>query len=319
MSLPFSIGSNVRTLEDRVVTPLRGTLGRYSIYRPIFVVAPPRSGSTFLFNCIASAAEVTAFTHREADHIWWRVKPYSGRRALSDYLAPDEVDDDERRRLKASFYVEATRHAAVRGGRFRALPDHLGTRAIRYLDKTISNCFHLQLLIEMFPDAEFVFLVRDPRDNIASMLSGWHEGRFRKRQLDVAISAVERSSVPYWTYPAPPGWMDVVSWPLHEICAWSWKQHILWMLNRPASIRAHWVRYEDITAGPEAMEDLFNRLALSWDSDIEAYARSAPLSRTTVTPPLPGKWRHTRRREIESVLPMIADTAGKIGYDVDSP
>ncbi len=47
----------------------------WRIERPVFVIAPPRSGSTLLFECLAQFRELTAFTDREGTFIWRRVLP----------------------------------------------------------------------------------------------------------------------------------------------------------------------------------------------------------------------------------------------------
>jgi hypothetical protein len=36
-----------------------------------------------------------------------------------------------------------------------------GFKRIRYLDKTITNCFHLRFLNRAFPDAQYIMLLRD--------------------------------------------------------------------------------------------------------------------------------------------------------------
>jgi hypothetical protein len=49
----------------------------------------------------------------------------------------------------------------------RAWADHHGKR--RWGEKTPSNLFYADVILDMFPDAHFIFVVRDPRDGVASM------------------------------------------------------------------------------------------------------------------------------------------------------
>jgi hypothetical protein len=318
--LPPRIRSGLRArlhrAEDRWISPLRARLVSPAIRRPVFVIAPPRSGSTLLFDCLVRAPELTAFTHREAEHIWWRVKPYSSRSALSDALSPAEVDRSQRNLAKVLFYVESTRHTAVREGRRRSLAELLCLRPIRYLDKTISNCFHIQLLGDMFPDAKLVFLVRDPRANISSMIAGWPELRFGKAALTPTVQAAKDASIPHWTYPAPPGWTDVLDWPLHRICAWSWQQHVEAMLDGIDQVDARLLHFETTLTGEadHELRDLFTWLDLSWTPDVQRFLDASPVSRTAVSPPAPEKWRQ-HEGEIAEVWPMIAETARRIGLD----
>ena len=260
---------------------------------------------------------MTAFTKREAEHIWWDVIPYHERRQLSDYVSADEMTRTRKRRLRTSLYREAVRAQEDLGFRER-----IGAAPIRYLDKTISNCFHLQVIEETFPDASIVVLTRDPRANIASMIEGWAElNRFGKRALTPYIERTPGSTVSHWTYPAPPGWQEVLDRSLVEICAWSWKQHVRSILDFIGRTRlpVHRVTYEQFVASrDETVARLARELTppLRYTEDVARAIAQAPLSRTTVTPPWPGKWRRFER-EIGTVLPEVAGTAAQIGYDTD--
>ena len=59
------------------------------------------------------------------------------------------------------------------------------------------------------------------------MIEGWpYLERFGKPQLTPYLRRHEARTIEHWTYPAPPGWQQVVGRPLAEICAWSWQQHV---------------------------------------------------------------------------------------------
>ena len=286
--------------------------------RPIFILAPPRSGSTLLFECLAR----TGVLHlsAEADLYWWRIWPYERTAEASDFIGEADVSSRELDRLFKTLYRQAV---IVRTKQRRGAidPRHLiGTARIRYLDKTIANCFHLEVLDRVFPDARFVFLVRDPRANIASMIEGWpHLGRFGKPQLTPMLQRLEPRTIEHWTYPAPQGWQEVVGRPLAEICAWSWRRHVESVLEhferRPRPpIR---VTYEQLVHDLSGtVRELAAALDLPWPERAEAYTRRAPPSRTTVSGPSRDKWRRRYAREIEQVLPAIEATAQRIGYDL---
>ena len=288
--------------------------------RPIFILAPPRSGSAFLFECLCQFAEVVHL-EAEADFIWWHHFPYEAMTQPSDHVPAAAVSAAERRRLCRHLYREAliSRLKQRRSGaRMRRL---LGLASIRYLDKTIANCFHLEALERLFPDARYLFLVRDPRANIASMIEGWpYLERFGKAQLTPWLRRQEARTIEHWTYPAPPGWQQVVDRPLAEICAWSWQQHVeaaLALCARRADDVLR-VRYEEFAERPlHVVQDIATELGLSWSQDVARYVRGAPLSRTTVTRPSPDKWRVEYAREIAGVLPQVRATARRIGYELE--
>jgi hypothetical protein len=196
----------------------------------------------------------------------------------------------------------------------------LGTARIRYLDKTIANCFHLEVLARFFPDARFVFLVRDPRPSIASMIESWRYGeRFGKPQLTPMLQRLEPRIIEHWSYPAPPGWQEVVGRPLVEICAWSWRRHVEAVLEFFESRSRPLIRvsYEQLVRDlPGTARKLAAAVDLPWPERAEAHARRAPPSRTTVSWPSRDKWRTRHAREIEQVLPAIEAAAQRVGYDL---
>lgn len=277
------------SLQPGGLTPLRVMLP-HPIKEPIFIIGPPRSGSTMLFEGLIQLGHISIFTHREADHHWIRVIPYSSRQDFSDYISLEEMTPQRQRYLRASLYAEAVRGRARRECRGRRLREHFGLESIEYIDKTIANCFRLDLLVHMFPDLRMIFLVREPRANIASMIEGWSErNRFGKAPLTPHIERVRGASIPHWSYPAPPGWAKTLSWSLPEICTWSWERHVRYILDFYArtSVRAQWVRYEDLVASPgHTLRQVAEGLGWRVDESLGERLRELPLSRTVVTPPI---------------------------------
>jgi Sulfotransferase family len=295
---------------------------RSNFDRPIFILAAPRSGSTLLFECLSACKELY-HVGREADAVWWRVFPYERGKTPSDFVGLESVANKSVEALRARLFASAVAHhfSNERGlPQIFILPYLLGTQRIRYIDKTIANCFHLDFLHAAFPDAQYVFLVRDPRAVISSMLEGWPYWQFGKARLTPFLRGLN-STIEKWTYPAPPGWQSIVSRPLPEICAWSWRQHIehvLQFLRRQGANReVNWVRYESLISDvPGTIEALCSKFDLELTEKAKHHARTFPWSQTTVSAPSPDKWMKTRRKEIQSILPMIESTAKEIGYDV---
>ena len=49
---------------------------------------------------------------------------------------------------------------------------------IRILEKTPKNALRVPFLARVFPQAHFVYLYRDVRETLASMIEAWNSGRF---------------------------------------------------------------------------------------------------------------------------------------------
>lgn len=283
---------------------------------PIFIIAPPRSGSTFLFEGLRRARGI--LSHRqEGDRIWWQIFPYPST-APSDFVAAAQATPTNIRRLREGLLTAALR-ASLREHtpRWHTLLSLTSTpHRYRLLDKTIANCFHLKFLERAYPAARYIFLVRDPRPNISSMMEGWtRQNMMGKPQLSSYIPP--DATISHWSYPAPPGWQAQTKRPLVEICAWSWQQHIEYALR---FVKQHekdvlWLRYEDLVAHPEvSFRHLSTQLNLPFSAAILEYATRQPHSRTTISAPEAEKWRHLHGSEIEAILPLIRDTAYQIGY-----
>jgi|GEM_PF-1531031 len=292
----------------------------YSFDRPIFIIAPPRSGSTFLFESLSMFKELYYFDW-EASNIWWEVFPYDDSQYPCDYIGEEQVSNRSVRTIRNMIYLYSTRYhyrkrckMVRRLSRFKYL---FGLNRIRYFDKTISNCFHLKFLHHVFPDAQYIMLLRDPQENISSMIEGWGRPELCNTQLTPIIRHLRDATIESWSYPAPPGWKDVVSWALPEICAWSWKQHIEYALDffKNEEKACEIVRYEDLIENNlETVCELAAKLGLVVTGSVIDYLKNPPLSRTTVSAPQRYKWMTKNREAIVSVSPMIKDLAEKIGY-----
>jgi len=294
-----------------------------SFDRPIFIIAPPRSGSTFLFDSLTKFNELH-YLKTEADHIWWRVFPYDDLPYPCDYIGEEQFSARNVREIRRLTYLEAMRDRCRKYGkwaRLHKLRYVFGYRRLRYLDKTITNCFHLKFIDHAFPNAQYIMLLRDPSENISSMIEGWGRTEFSIPQLSPIIRHSEAATVERWAYSAPPGWKEIASFPLPKICAWSWRQHIEYALDffENEGKTCEIVRYEDLVENNlETVCKLATKLGLVVTNSAKDYLKNPPFSRTTISAPQRYKWMTTNREAIESVRPMIKDLAEKIGYTMSS-
>lgn len=296
-------------------------LDRYrdaSYYRPIFILSPPRSGSTLLFEIMWKFQELYHLDS-EADYIWWQYFPYSTKNMFSDYIAPDKITVDLVDNIRKQTYTAISNKYISNNASYKYPKLSYGSRQIRYLDKTIANCFHLKFIEKAFPTADFIFLIRDPRANISSMIEGWpYADRFGKAQLTPEILKIPKVKISHWTYPAPPGWQEIISKPLHEICAWSWEQHVTYVQAFLKNNKRYIViRYEDLVSDPvKTMRHIASHLNLEISDELIKYSMKPQLSFTTVSEPARDKWKNMYKREIESILPLISSTAMSLGYSL---
>jgi hypothetical protein len=185
----------------------------------------------------------------------------------------------------------------------------------------------LGYLVTLFPRARFVFVQRDGRDNVSSLMDAWRAaGPFGLRQ--VLGEFPERVSIDHgrfdqWMMFLPPGWRAYNSASLEEVCAFQWLQANQLALEGSTLIpRGQWthVRYEDIVSRPvDTFAEIFARLGLPFDLPIrERCDTLSQRPRSIVSgDPRRGKWRERNREAIESILPLIAPMMQRLDYCLD--
>ena len=264
--------------------------------RPVFIVSPPRSGSTLLFETLARAPRL--FTIGDESHQLIEGVPGlspESRGFDSNRLLAEDATPAVAAALRQRFY-EALRD---RDGR----PPQPGPR-VRMLEKTPKNSLRVAFLARIFPEAHFIYLYRDPRQVLSSMIEAWTSGRFRTYPHLPGWSGAA------WSLLLVPGWRELIGQPLHEIVAAQWSVTTRLLLDDLQALpveRCTLARYDALLTDPAAeIARLCAATALDWD-EAELALR---LSKYTLSPPDTDKWRR-HAAEIESVLPSIAEQVAR--------
>ncbi|MGB3191795.1 MAG: sulfotransferase [Limnoraphis sp.] len=290
--------------------------------RPIFIISAPRSGSTYFYHCIRKMKDIFSFG-TENTPMWIRMFPYQRNIPQSDYIDPDECNEQVINALKSFIVIKGITHGfslenpLVKNQDLQVAIKHsLFRKPIRYMEKTIANCFHLDALQKIFPDALYIHLVRDGRPTISSMMEGWDV--FVK--VGAGLTFPENSTISHWSYALPPGWKDWVDKPLEEICAWSWVEHNRYILEKSEkdlNFQRKYMRvyYEDFINDPlPVIEQVSSFCQLKVTEDCLKYVKEKPQSRTTISAPKKDKWKSKNKEKIEKIIPMISPLMSQLNY-----
>lgn len=189
---------------------------------------------------------------------------------------------------------------------------------IRLLEKTPENCLRLPLLLALFPDARVIFLTRDGRSNISSLMEGWLEPHTFPGYRPPATFAIPGYSRPRWAFTLIPGWRELTASPLEEVCAWQWIRCNEAVLAHRAEVAGRvpylTLRYEDLTADPRrAWQSVADFLEIDFAANFGRYADKLP-EINAVSAPDAEKWRRKHGAEIGRIQPLIAPTMERLGY-----
>ena len=285
-------------LRWRQAARLPGLVTGGKLDRPIFIIGAPRSGTSMLYAILRSSSHLRHWPG-EAHEVWEADHHPALRGWDSNELTAADADEKTAERIRRSFFL-------VTGANKRLI------------DKTPRNALRVAFIDTIFPDARYVFLQRDGRDNINSLINAWRTPRYRTYALP------EPHSIPgvdpnWWKFTLYPGWRDDASGPLEVVCAKQWKlsyDHALAALEDVPAQRQITVPYETLVEHPEdEVGRILGFLELAYETAIREKAeaaRSKPVN--VVTPPERGKWRRENSEEIERILPLIQPTMEAMGY-----
>lgn len=264
--------------------------------RPVFIVCSPRSGSSLLFETLSQAPGVWTIGGESHALIEGIPELHPARRGFeSNRLTAEDASPATVQRLERALY-DGLRD---REGNAPA-PD---ARGLRLLEKTPKNSLRVPFLAEAFPDALFIYLYRDPRETISSVLDAWKSGRF------VTYPNLPDWQGPPWSLLLVPGWRELSGRPVAEIAARQWAVATNQLLNDLEALDpGRWcvASYDRIVAEPQQeIERLCAFAGLGWDRALTA---PLPPSRHTLTSPEPEKWRHNGE-ELKPVLPLVTGVA----------
>lgn len=258
--------------------------------RPLFIVSTPRSGSTLLFETLAHAPDLFTIGG-ESHHLIEGLAPFtpaahgwhSNRLTASDAASPATA------MLVRAFYTQLrNRHGQAAAGR------------VRMLEKTPKNALRIPFIDAIWPDARFIYLYRDPRQTIASMMRAWQSGKFR-----TYLNLPGWTGLP-WSLVLVPGWQSVAGAELSRVVAHQWATATDILISDLAALppdRTRAIDYDDLLRSPHAaITGLANSLDVGWDVRL---GDALPPSRMTLTAPARDKWRELEG-DIEAVWETLA-------------
>lgn len=266
--------------------------------RPVFVIGAPRSGTSLLYSILRSHPAV-AHWPGEAHEVWEADYHPALGGWVSNVLGAGDVEPAAAARIRRALFLAA------------------GPRR-RLVDKTPRNSLRVEFVDHLFPDARFVHLHRDGRDNVNSLINAWRTPRYRTYELPEPHS-IPGADPRWWKFVLYPGWRDDVAGPLEVVCARQWiacNEHALDALAPLAPERRVAVRFESLVADCVAeTARILDAVGLDFADAVRRRAEAAATTPVNVvTPPERGKWRRENPEAIARVEPLLEPVMERMGY-----
>lgn len=276
----------------------------YGFDRPVIILAAPRSGSTLLFETLLQSEHV--WTIGDESHGVFERHPElrPGQGCDNNRLVEANCSDKVLNEIRHDFLAHMRNREGVA---YQSVMNGLP----RLLEKTPKNSLRIPFLNKVFPDALFIYLCRDPKDNISSIIDGWRAGRF------VTYPSITSRHGP-WSFLLPPGWHGVLDKPLEAIGAFQWQSahqyimHDLHTLPRERWMAVNYHEFLDDTL--RVVENVCRFMDVPMDATLrERASNPLPMSRYTISKPTKNKW-HRNGEQIANILPALHATIDDINH-----
>ncbi|HEV2219285.1 MAG TPA: sulfotransferase [Casimicrobiaceae bacterium] len=280
--------------------------------QPLIVLSAPRSGSTLLFETLRCSDALWSIGTES--HFIFNAFPqlHPAERSFdSGALAGADATPALCHQMRACFLAMAQ---DTRGRRYLDLPESERPRHVRLLEKTPRNALNIPFLQKLFPDLLGLFLHREPREAIASIMEAWKTGM--RQGGFVTFPDLPGWDLRHWCLLLPPGWRALNGRSLAEIAAFQWRaanETILRDLRQLGRERWLPLRYCDLLDDTTAtIRRIVEFAGLPFDGPLKERASAPlPLSRSTVSAPERDKWRR-HAEVIEALAAQYAPLAREL-------
>jgi len=280
---------------------LRCLTGVPRLYRPVFVVGCSRSGTTLVYKTFSESRQLGSL--QKETHDFWASLHTPEERNWDTHEIPESFASESDRRLVSRFFYTSTGHT-------------------RFVDTNNQNGLSISYLHALFPDAHFVFIKRSPGDNINSLIHGWgkaDEFATWSRRLSETVE-IENGLYRNWCFFLADGWRQYTRSSIEEVCAFQYRalnEAILGARTKIPENQWHELFYEELIADPvEGFRAVFHASGLAFDDHLERHCRQVLSNPYNAFSEIRvDKWKESPNRvKIERALPIVQETAAKLGY-----
>lgn len=269
--------------------------------RPIFIIGCSRSGTTLVYKTFSTSISLGSL-HKETHDFWVKLHPLSERDWNTHAIDPSLANDSDRSTVSNFFYINTGKY--------------------RVVDKNNQNGLSVKYLFSLFPDAQFIYIKRNPGDNIDSLINGWKKAdEFATWSNDLPSSVeIENGEYRKWCFFLANGWRTFTKQKIEDVCAFQYEsinRAILEAKNEIPPIQWHEIFYENLISNPaDEFRKLFTACDIPFDTKLEQHCRQVlNIPYNTFSPIGVYKWKKgLNGKRIERILPRLKVIANEMGY-----
>jgi len=280
---------------------VRFAISEVSLNRPIFVVGCSRAGTTLVYKTFSESRQLGSL-QKETHDFWSSLHPVAQLDWNSHSIPAHLASYQDRLDASRLFFTE--------------------TGCRRIVDKNNQNGLSIPYLYKLFPDAHFIFIRRNPGDNIESLIRGWgkpDEFGTWSEKLPETVN-IDKGRYKRWCFFLADGWRDYCQASIEDVCAFQYASinaAILQAREIVPQLQWHEVAYEEIVSDPlQSFRRLFQSCGLNFDSTLKEHCESV-LQRpyNTFSGIAVDKWRQGEfSGRIENALEIINPICKELGY-----
>ena len=268
---------------------------------PIFIIGCSRAGTTLVYKTFSESRYLGSL-QKETHDFWSQLHPLAERDWASHEIPEMMACDEDRKYISRFFYTQ--------------------TGKKRIVDKNNQNGLSIPYLFKLFPDAHFIYIKRNPGDNINSLILGWNKAdEFATWSDDLPEKInIENGQYQRWCFFLANGWKNYINSSIQEVCAFQYNAMNGAILNAKEKIpekQWHEINYEALIFDPvQEFEKIFHKCNVPFDNQLKKHCKDVlQKPYNTFSEIRVDKWKDGNNKEkIESILPYIQEVTKTMGY-----
>ncbi len=280
------------------------------IYKPVFIIGSFRGGTSLLFRLLSESSELWSL-YRESNFMWQPWHRDANELADTIYLKAEDLKGCDRSYFDKHYHFSSYDNYFLGFlGRVKFLRQKLKwifdlmnilnfiyksikltlskQNLYRFIDKTPPNAFRIPFLADLYPDAKFIYLKREPEANLNSLMKAWNAPRrfqFKFREYLNAIMGGEPEIKGYsgkvWKFAMPKGFKKLwQGFSLEEICEFQYSETHKAINNSLRDIHGNRfieINFEDFLADPDnKIKYLCDFLDINYSKQMQKLVQKMP-------------------------------------------